>query len=97
MGDSLNSGQPYRLFNVLDEGHREALAIEVDGSLPSVRVIAVLEQLCTIYGRPRQLCCDNGPESLADAMMESALQHGIHLHFIEPGKPNQNANIERSQ
>ena len=95
VGDSLYSGRAYRLFNVLDEGNREALAIEVDVSLPSVRVIAVLEQLCTIYGRPRQLRCDNGPEFLADAMKEWARQHGVHIHFIEPGKPNQNAYIER--
>ncbi len=59
MGDSLYSGRLYRLFNDLDEGNREALAFEVDMSLPSVRVIAVLEQLCTIYGRARQLRCDN--------------------------------------
>jgi putative transposase len=95
MGDSLYSGRAYRLFNVLDEGNRRALAIEVDLSLPSVRVSAVLEQLCTIYGRPRQLRCDNGPEFLADATKEWARQHSVHIHFIEPGKPNQNAYIER--
>jgi hypothetical protein len=59
----------------------DALAIEVDVSLPSVRVIAVLQQLCTIYGRPRQLRCDNGPEFLADAMKEWALQRSVHIHF----------------
>jgi putative transposase len=74
---------------------REALAIEVNVSLPSVRVIAVLEQRCTIYDRPRQLRCDNGPEFLVDAMKEWARPHGVHIHFIEPGKPNQNAYIER--
>ncbi len=95
MGDSLFSGRPYRLFNVLDEGNREALAIEVDVSLPSVRVITVLEPRCTIYGRPRQLRCDNGPEFLVDAMKEWALQHRVHIHFIEPDKPNQNVYMER--
>lgn len=95
MGDSLYSGRAYRLFNVLDEGNREALAIEVDVSLPSGRVIAVLSQRCAIYGKPRQLRCDNGPEFLADAMRTWAEQHGIHVHFIAPGKPNQNAYIER--
>ncbi len=95
MGDSLSSRRAHRLFNVLDDGNREALAIEVDLSLPRVRVIAVLEQLCIIYGRPRQLRCDNGPEFLADAMKEWARQHSVHIHFIEPGKPNQNAYIER--
>ena len=94
MGHSLYSGRAYRLFNVLDAGNREALAFKVDLSLPSVRVIAVLEQLCSIYGRPRPLLCDNGPECLADAMTEWVLQHGTHIHFMEPRKPNQNAYIE---
>ena len=39
MGDSLYSGRAYRRFNVLDEGNREALAIEVDVSLPSARAV----------------------------------------------------------
>ena len=64
MGDSLYSGRAYRRFNVLDEGNREALAIEVDVSLPSARVIAVREPRCAMHGRPRQLRCDNGPEFL---------------------------------
>ena len=95
MSDTLYSGRVYRLFNVLDEGNREALAIEVDVSLPSTRVIAVLEQLRVVYGTPHQLRCDNGPEFLADAMKTWGAQHHIHLHFIQPGKPNQNAYIER--
>jgi putative transposase len=64
-------------------------------SLPSVRAIAVLEELCTIYGRPHQLRCDKGPEFVAQAMKEWARQHRVHLHFIEPGEPNRNAYIER--
>lgn len=95
LGHPWNHQRAYRLFNVLDEGHHEALAIAVDVSLPSVRAIAVLEQLCAIYGRPRQRRCDNGPEFLADAMKSWGEQHGIHIHFIEPGKPNQHAYIER--
>ena len=66
--DSLYPGRAYCLFDDWNEGNREALAIEGDVSMPSVRVIAVRKQLCTIYGRPRQLRCQNGPEVLADAM-----------------------------
>jgi putative transposase len=95
MGDSLYSGRTFRLFNVLDEGNREALAIEIDVSLPSVRVIAVLEQLVAMHGTPRQLRCDNGPEFIAEALRAWCVQHGIILTFIQPGKPNQNAYIER--
>ena len=100
-------GSPTRLLRALrvaaepitpdEEAAAESrgLAIEVDLSLPIVRVIALLEQRGTIYGRLRQRRCDNGPEFLADAMTEWALQHGIHLHCIEPGKLNQNTYIER--
>ena len=45
MHDSLCCGRSFRTLNILDEGIREAVAIEVDTSLPSGRVIRVLEQL----------------------------------------------------
>ncbi len=95
MGDSLYSGRSYRLFNVLDEGNREALVIEVDVSLPSLRIVGVLEQLVAIHGTPRQLRCDNGPEFIAEALRTWCADRGIALAFIQPGKPNQNAYIER--
>jgi putative transposase len=95
MGDSLYSGRSYRLLNVLDEGNREALAIEVDVSLPSARVVALLEELVAQHGTPRQLRSDNGPEFIAEALRAWCEPRGIHLAFIEPGKPNQNAYIER--
>jgi putative transposase len=44
MTDPLNDGRRFRTVNVIDEGNREALAIEVSPSLPSVRVIALLEE-----------------------------------------------------
>lgn len=45
MSDSLEDGRKLRTFNVLDDYNREALAIEVDVSLPSARIIRVLEQV----------------------------------------------------
>lgn len=95
MGDTLYDGRCYRTLNVLDEGNREALAIEVGTSLPSARVITVLEQLVAMYGQPTMLRCDNGPEFIAEALVEWCEKHGVHLHHIAPGKPNQNAFIER--
>ena len=95
MGDSLSSGRSYRLLNVLGEGNREALAIEVDFSLPSTRVVAVLDDLVAQHGAPRQLRCDSGPEFIADALRTWCEAHGITLAYIEPGKPNQNVYIER--
>jgi putative transposase len=95
MGDSLYSGRAFRLLNVLDEGNREVLAIEVDVSLPSARVVEVLDQLVALHGIPRQVRCDNGPEFLAEVFGAWCAHHGIRRAFIQPGKPNQNAYIER--
>lgn len=95
MGDTLYGGRCYRLLTVLDEGNREALAIEVDTSLPSVRVVRVLEQLVAVHGAPSMLRCDNGPEFIAAALERWCGSQGITLHHIQPGKPNQNAFIER--
>ena len=95
MGDSLYSGRSYRLLNVLDEGNREALAIEADFSLPSTRVVALLDDLVARHGAPRPLRCDNGPEFIAETLRAWCAVRGIALAFIEPGKPNQNAYIER--
>lgn len=95
MGDTLYSARRYRIFNVIDEGNREALAIEVDVSLPSERVVAVLDQLVAIHGAPRRIRCDNGPEFVAQSVRVWCEQRGITLVFIQPGKHNQNAYIER--
>ena len=62
MGDTLYGGRRFRTFNLLDEGVREVLAIEVDTSLPAERVIRVLEQVTAWRGQPQTIRLDNGPE-----------------------------------
>jgi putative transposase len=95
MSDTLYDGRRFRTLNVLDEGNHEGLAIEVGTSLPSSRVVALLDQLVAIHGAPRAIRCDNGPEPISEALRDSAERRGVALHFIQPGKPNQNAYIER--
>lgn len=95
MHDALYDGRAFRILNVLDHGNREALAIEAGFSLPSRRVIALLDELIALHGAPEVLRMDNGPEFLALALAEWAERHGIRLEFIQPGKPAQNAFIER--
>ncbi len=95
MHDHLNDGRQYRLFNVLDDHNREGLGIEVDLSLPSDRVIRSLEQIIEWRGRPRAIRCDNGPEYLSGAMQEWSERTGIRIDYIQPGKPQQNAYVER--
>ncbi len=95
MHDMLYDGRRFRTLNVLDEGNREGLAIEVGTSLTGQRVTSVLDQLIAIHGAPRALRCDNGPELLSRALTGWCERHGVLLQHIQPGKPNQNAYIER--
>jgi putative transposase len=95
MSDTLYGGRRFRTLNILDEGVREGLAIEVDTSLPAERVIRVLEQVVSWRGRPQVLRLDNGPELIADRFMTWCAARGIELRYILPGKPDQNAFIER--
>lgn len=95
MADTLYGGKRFRTLNVLDEGVREALAIEIDTSLRAERVVRVLEQLKDWRGLPQAIRCDNGPEYTAQPVVDWCRDHGIQLRYIQPGKPNQNAYIER--
>ena len=95
MTDALYGGRKFRTLNVLDEGNREALAIEVAISIPSVRVIRVLEELIEIYGKPVGLRVDNGPELTSEAFVDWCRARNIEIRYIQPGKPAQNAYIER--
>ena len=97
MSDSLVDGRKYRLFNVMDDFNRESLAIEVDTSLPSLRVIRVLERLIATRGCPASIRCDNGPEFISHKLEEwcNDQRRRITLQFIQPGRPMQNAYIER--
>ena len=95
MHDNLDDGRQYRLFNVLDDFNREGLGIEVDLSLPSTRVIRALDQIIEWRGRPKAIRCDNGPEYLSGALQEWSTRKNIRIDYIQPGKPQQNAYVER--
>ena len=95
MSDSLDDGRRFRTFNVLDDYNREGLGIEVDFSLPSERVIRSLEQIIEWRGKPLALRCDNGPEYISQNLIDWATQKQITLLYIQPGKPTQNAYVER--
>lgn len=95
MADSLENGRHFRTLNVIDDFNREGLAIEVDWSLPGGRVVRVLDQIIEWRGKPEQIRCDNGPEYISEILKQWAKERGIALVYIQPGKPQQNAYVER--
>ena len=95
MSDTLLDGRKLRTFNVIDDYNREGLAIDVDLSLPSARVVRSLEQIIEWRGKPAAIRCDNGPELLAGPIIEWAEKNQITMIYIQPGKPTQNAYVER--
>jgi len=95
MHDKLSNGRVIRLLNVVDDFNREGLGIEVDYSLPSERVTRVLDQIIEWRGKPDNIRLDNGPELISAQMLHWAEQRQITLLHIQPGKPQQNAYVER--
>ena len=95
MSDTLACGRCFRTFNVVDDFNREALHIEVDTSITSARLVRIFEQLRQERGLPQVLRTDNGPEFLGEAFVSWAKSAGMAIQYIQPGKPNQNAYIER--
>jgi putative transposase len=95
MSDTLWDGRRYRLLNIVDDYNRELLHIEADLSLPTLRVIRVLEYLKEFRGLPNIIRVDNGPEFISHKLDQWCRQNKITIVFIQPGKPMQNAYVER--
>ena len=94
VADALTDGRRFRSLNIVDDFNRECLAAQVDTSITGARVVRVLEQLRELRGLPQVLVTDNGPEFAGQALDVWAYEQGVKRHFIEPGKPVQNAFIE---
>lgn len=95
MSDSLWNGRKIRLLNIIDDYNREILNIETDTSLPTQRVIRVLENIGNSRGFPKMIRVDNGPEFISAKLDMWCKEKNIKLIFIQPGEPTQNAYIER--
>jgi putative transposase len=95
MEDTLYYGRRFRTLNVFDEGVREGLGIEIDTSLPSCRVTRALDRIKQWRGLPEAIRCDNGPELTSQTFMDWCKTNRVEIRYIQPGKPNQNAFIER--
>jgi putative transposase len=95
MSDTLVNGRKFRTLNIIDDCNREVLAIEIDTSLSSRRVIRTLEQVIDWRGKPKVIRVDNGPEYTSKDFEWWCRDRQITIQFIQPGRPMQNGFIER--
>jgi len=95
VSDALADGRRFRTFNVVDDFNREAMHIEVDTSITSGRLVRIFRRLKQQHGLPQVLRTDNGPEFLGETFTSWAKEAGMAIQYIQPGKPNQNAYVER--
>ena len=94
VSDQLASGRRIRIFNVVDDYSRECVGQVVDVSISGLQVARCLDELAVSRGLPRTIVCDNGPEFTGKAMFLWSQRSRVQLHFIQPGKPTQNAFVE---
>jgi len=94
VSDALSGGRRFRCLTIVDEGTRECPDLLVDTSISGLRVTRVLDDLKETRGLPEVIVVDNGTEFTSGDMHGWAMRNGVRLHFIDPGKPTQNAYIE---
>jgi len=92
VSDGLAYGRRFRCLNIVDDYTRECLAIEVDTSLPGLRVAQVLQRLAELRGLPKSITVDNGPEFAGRALDAWAYQVGVklgagHCRTASQGRP----------
>lgn len=91
MSGALWNGGKFRLLNIADDYNREMLNMEIDYSLPALRVIRALEELKQYRELPKKIRMDNGPQFISHKLDEWAKENKVELVFIQPGEPTQNA------
>ena len=92
--DQLSDGRRLRVLNIVDDYSRVCVGQLVDTSISGMRMVRYLAELEQTRGLPKTLVLDNGPEMTSKAMFFWSQEKQVRLHFIQPGKPTQNAFVE---
>lgn len=94
VSDQLANGRRFRVLNIVDDFSRECVGQVVDVSISGMRVTRYLDELAGRRRLPKVIVCDNGPEFTSKALFFWSRDTGVKPHFIQPGKPTQNAFVE---
>jgi putative transposase len=95
MSDRLADGRPFRILTMVDQYTRECVALEADRSMSGSKVVEALNRACQAYaGSPESITCDNGSEFAGRVLETWAMERGVRLIFIRPGRPMENGFVE---
>lgn len=94
VADQFVCGRRFRILAIYDDATRECLAAVADTSLSGLRTARELDRLVLWRGRPKSVVSDNGTELTSNAILSWAAERRVDWHYIDPGKPIQNAFIE---
>ncbi|MEO1308035.1 MAG: IS3 family transposase [Pseudomonadota bacterium] len=94
LSDTFGASRRFRILAVNDDCCRENLCLMADTSISGARVARELDALVRIYGRPASIVSDNGTEFTSRSILKWANDNDVDWHYIDPGKPQQNAFIE---
>ena len=89
--DETEDGRRLKIISIVDEYSQECLHLEVERSITTEDVVAVLEGLFRQSGEPTFIRSDNGPEFIALALKWWLRVTGVRTLYIDPGSPWQNA------
>jgi putative transposase len=95
VSDKLSDGRSIRILTVIDQFTRECIWLEADRSMNGPKVVAALTRAIAERGAaPNSITLDNGSEFAGRAMEAWAIQTGVQLCFLRPGRPVENGFIE---
>jgi putative transposase len=90
----LVDGSTFRCFTIIDNLSREVPGILAKRSMEGFAPVDFLEKLRLEGKQPKHIIVDNGPEFTNLPFVNWCKKNEVSLHFIDPGKPVQNAYIE---
>ena len=94
VSDAFADGRRFRVLCVVDDFTRECLGLVADTSVSGARVARELDAIIAVRGKPHCIVSDNGSELTSTAMLRWQQDTGVAWHYIQPGKPIQNAFVE---